>query len=576
MAERDRGRWLLLVAALLCLPGLWMRVERLEWMEFSGDELMTMVQPYRAAHERFAWHGILTSAGISPPNFLVYILALPVTLTRDPELLVWFVVLWNLAGLACLARALWKLMPPVAALAGIALLASAPGPVLLSRKIWNPDFIPAGTMLIVLLATLGMERPRRWIVVAVFVVCTILTGFHVTTGVLLLCVLAWAGILRVPLERRGIWIGIAAAFVLLSPYLWFLVASRFDDPLGLVHARAGVGESPIGWFASLSRHAQAALAVSTSGGLPARGWSGLVASAFALWTAGASLFVLAHVPSIVRRARQGLEVAGIDKLLVLGAIFEVALLAFLALVRAPVVPHYYAVLIPFPLLAALRLGWRAGSARGGLPFVAATALVVAAHARIFDGFLDEVQEHGPPEGVNYALPYQPRSSVWRAEIERIFDEIDAGHPVARAEQERLRARFEASSEVLLRYDPAGDQPPVAAQGRLDFHAGPEGLEIVGSTSMDMLRLPPFELGGRGRALLRLELWSPKEVAGAILYTNAEHADYTRSLNVALHTLAGENVLYFEIPDPTVQGRLMLRHAAYRWILRAAEVRRVPG
>src|SRR5689334_14648653 len=106
MTERRRERWLLLAAALLCLPGLWLRVHRLEWMEFSGDELMTMVQPYRAAHERFALHGILTSAGIYPPNFLVYILALPVTLWRDPAQLVWFIVVWNLVGLACLLRAL--------------------------------------------------------------------------------------------------------------------------------------------------------------------------------------------------------------------------------------------------------------------------------------------------------------------------------------------------------------------------------------------------------------------------------------------------------------------------------------
>lgn len=573
MTERNRERWLLLAAALLCLPGLWLRVCKLEWMEFSGDELMTMVQPYRAAHERFALHGILTSAGIYPPNFLVYLLALPVTLSRDPLDIVAFVVMWNLVGLACLLRALWRIVPPAVALCGVALVASAPGPLLYSRKIWNPDFIPASVMLVVLLVALGMEKPRRALVIGIFVVCTILTGFHVTTVVLVPCILVWAWMLRVPLERRGIWIGCAAAFVLSAPYLWFLVSSRFDDPLGLLAARAGSSVPAASRIGLFGRHAAAALESCCDAGLlqSAGGWSAALVRAFAWFTALASILVLVRVPWLARRVRQGLEVAAFDKLLALGALFELALLVCFAFARVPVVPHYYAVLIPFPTLAALWLGSRFGR----VPLLAACALVVAAQTQLFGGFLDRLPASGPPPGVHYAQPFAPRAQEWRAEINRTFDEIDSGHATARAEQERLRARFEASQEVLMHFDTHTNQPPASFQGHLELQPGVDGLEVQGSTAMDMLRLPPFELGGHGRALLRLELWSPKEVAGAVFYANAQHPDYARGLILELHTLAGENVFYMEIPDPTAQGSLMLRHGAYRWTLRAAEVRRVP-
>ena len=571
-----RGRALLLAALLLLFPGLWLRFHALEWMEFEGDELMTMYQPYRAAHERFALHGILTSAGISPPNFLCYVLALPVTLTREPLTLVLFVAAWNLAGLACLLRALWKLVPPAVALAGVALLASTPGPLFFSRKIWNPDFIPASVAALVLLVSLGMEKPRRALVVGIFVVCTLLTGFHLLTAVLLPCVILWAFALRVPLERRGLVLGALAALILLSPYLWFLVSSDFDDARSLAHAHGGgAGE---GWFAAFARHAGSALACTVDGGLLAvpalDSWAAAVARGFRAFTAVAALAALACAPWFAVRAWQGRALGGLEKLVALGALLELALLALLAQSRVPAVPHYYAVLIPFPTLAALWLGWRALERFGPLPLLGASALVVGAHTQLFCDFLAELRRAGPPAEMRYALPFKPHATKWRAEIARLFDEIDSGRAAEREEQERLRAAFERSSEVLMRCDPRAADAGLASQGRLGLRAVPEGLEVVGSTAIDMLELPAYDLEGRGRALLRLELDSPKEVAGCIFFQTASKPGYGRSSALRLDTHPGTNVVYFEIPAADARGRLMIRHGAYRWVLRAAEVRRI--
>jgi hypothetical protein len=308
--------------------------------------------------------------------------------------------------------------------------------------------------------------------------------------------------------------------------------------------------------------------------MPAASWATAVARGFAWWTALAAIVVLLRTPWLAWRAWKGRAVATLDKLLALGACFELALLVLFTLARVPVVPHYYAVLIPFPTLAALWLGWRIGQGLGDWPLVAASALVVGAHTQLSMAFLDELALHGPPPEMHYAQPFHPHAAQWRVEIARLFDEVDSGRASERAEQERLRRKFEASSEVLMRCDPRAGAPDVAAQGRLELHAGPQGLEVLGSSALDMLRLPPFELGGRGRALLRLEFWAPKEIAGCVFYATATHPDYSGKQALALDTHPGENLVYFEIPDPAATGRLMVRHGAQRWVLRAAEVRRV--
>jgi len=577
-APSTRSRALLIAAALLLLPGLWLRFHALEWMEFAGDEYMILCESYRAGHEQFALTGMPASIGLPLPNFLFYVLALPVSCTRDPVQVVVFVALWNLLGLACVLRLLWRMLPPATAVAATALLASAPGPLFLARKIWNPDFLFGGLALLLLLLTLQMERPRRWVTAGLFVVCAILCGFHASAWPLLPCVLAWGWLLRVPFERRGIWIGALALLVLFAPYLVYFVQSQFDDLRGM-WSRHGTGAARAGsWLAAFASHARAALDASCTGELlgSASGWSRAVALVFSWWTAIASLVVLVRTPWIVLRARKGLEVAAIDKLLALGAGFEIVLLALYATEHMPTLPHYYAALIPFPTLAAVWLGWRCCMRFGEVPLVAASALVVGAHTLLFTGFLGELKLHGVPPGVHYAQPYFPHAAEWRARIASSFDAIDSEHAAERAEAERLRLKFEASNEVLMRYDAQRDDPPAVAFGRLDLRPGPGGLEVFGSTAIDLLQLPPFELGGRGRALVRIELWSPKRVPGLLLYGNEENAEFARSRVLEMKTHHGENVFYFEIPDPKAAGRLTLRHAAQRWVLRAAEIRRVEG
>ncbi len=574
----SRARVVALAAALLILPGIWLRFHALEWMEFASDEAGTMAYAYRAGHERFVLHGLVSSAGVAQPNLLVYLLALPVTLTREPLHIVAFVALWNLAGLGCLLGALWRLVPPAAALVGTALFASLPGALLFARKIWSPDFLPAGAALLLLLLTFELERPRRWATALVFVVCTVVASFHMVTSALLPCVLLWCLLLRVPLDRRGIWTGVVASLVLLSPYLWFLVSSGFDDLRSLAQLHQRAGPSPASWLPAFAGHARAALECTSDGGLssvPAlASWERWMARGYTGWSALATLLVLLRAPWLAWRAWNGLELSAFDKLLAFCALVELGLLALFAAGGVGLVPHYHAVLLPFSTLCALWLGWRLGSGLHGLPLVAGCALVVAGHTGLFLDFLEEVRLHGPPPGMRYASPFQPHAQEWRAEIARRFDEIDSGYAAATAAAQRQHARFEAATEVLLCYDARADLPPVPRQGRIETHAGPEGLEVLGSSVLDMLRLPPFALGGHGHALVRLELWSPKEVAGSLLYTTAAQPEYTRRHALEFTTRPGENVLYLEIPDPDASGSLMLRHVAARWVLRAVEVRRV--
>ncbi len=485
----SRARVIALAAALLILPGIWLRFRQLEWMEFGNDELAILRESYRAGHERFALHGIPASIGLPLPNFLLYLLALPVSWTRDPVAIVALVALWNVVGLACVLRALWRLVPPATALAGTALLASAPGPLLLARKIWNPDFLFGGVALLLLLLALHLERPRRWVTLGIFVVCALACGFHASAWPLLPCALVWAWILRVPLERRGVLLGLLALLVLFAPYLAYFVSSQFDDLRGLWWAQQGGAPIAEGWFEAFARHARAALDASCSGELLANAtavsWSAPLARAgatgYLIWTAVASLIVLLRAPWLVWRAWRGAELTALDKLLVFGALFQLLLLAGYAQAHLPSLPHHCAVLIPFPTLAALWLAWRASAKLGELPLVGASALVVLAHAQLFVDFQYELRRHGPPAGMHHALPFEPHAARWRAEIARSFDEIDSGHAAERAEQQRLQrgaaalrpaARRAADGRAGPRRDPLGPGRARGAREQHGRHAAP--------------------------------------------------------------------------------------------------------
>jgi hypothetical protein len=125
----------------------------------------------------------------------------------------------------------------------------------------------------------------------------------------------------------------------------------------------------------------------------------------------------------------------------------------------------------------------------------------------------------------------------------------------------------------MRYDARRDEPPASAQGRLTLEPGPEGLLVSGSTALDMLRLPAFDLEGRGHALLKLEIRAPKDVIGCVFYAGTADPHYDRTRALSLELEPGENTVFLRMPEADAAGRPMVRLFAARWLLRAAELRR---
>ena len=563
-------------AALLLLPGLWLRLHALEWTEFSGDELSIMYDSYRAGHEHIALHGIPASIGLPLPNFLLYLLALPLTISREPTTIVVFVALLNLLGLACLYRLLARSVGTLGALCGVALFASAPWPMMFARKVWNPDFLfPFAAFLYLLLAS-QHTRPRSWKCALAIVSWVLLCGFHASAWMLIVPLALWIWIFRVPFDRRGLAIGAGLALLLLAPYGYYFAESGFDDLASAIAMRRGQPVASTSFFSAFFEHANASLEASTAGGFAAAGPGAcsFVARAFFFWTVVAAMLAWIRAPWIVWRARRGLTVPEIDRLLVLGVTIHATLLIVYAFARFPILLHYYAVLLPIPTFFALWLGWRCAQRIGAWPLVAACALVVVAHSVTMARYFDGLQSGTGSAIVSGGPPFAPFAKEWRAQIARLFDAIDDDHAQERAQQDRWRQAFAASGEVLLRYDPRHDTPPAHAQGRLVLHAGEQGLEVEGSTAVDMLVLPEFDLGGHGRALLHLWYWSPKDVMGCVFYATQSSPDFGRGRALELRVQPGENEIYLELPGSDVRGGLMLRLPARHWTLRAAELRRV--
>lgn len=576
----------------LLIPGIVLRLWRLEWMEFSGDEITILYESYRAAHEKLALHGIPASIGMRLPSLMLYLLAIPMAFTRDPVRIVLFVAALNLAGIGLFLVFTRRLLGSRTALLATALLACAPWSMLLARKIWNPDFLFPFAMGLYAVLESHLDRPRSWKTALAVLLYAALCQFHASAWLLSIPLVLWWAAFRVPLDRRGLLVGLASALILYAPYLTYLASSGFDDLAYAWNLRGLSAPGATSGWRLLLEHLFVAIQVSTGLGFEdeiSAGGSGVVARAartlpwlaargFFAWTAIATLWALARSARLFVRALRGESCPRLDALGALFAAILVTVVVTYALASFPPLHHYHAILVPLPLFFAVWLGWCLSSEWKAV-MLAAVVATVAGHALLYHGFFEGMREGRPPRTIPYVPPDAASTQAANAELERMYSEVDDGHRRWREEQERSARLFETAPEVLLRFDPARNQPAAIAEGRLGLEPAPEGLVVRGNTPIDMLRLPPFENdlenGGEGRILLRLDLDVPKDGLGLLLYPTRRSDGYRHGQGLDLPLRRGRNLFHFVLPDADANGRIMLRLASWRYVVRAMEVRRAP-
>jgi 4-amino-4-deoxy-L-arabinose transferase-like glycosyltransferase len=252
----DRVRHVILPIAILVLAAA-LRLWNLDATEFKYDEARlanlaaefvdTGVPPLR---------GMGSSAGIDNPPLAVYLISLPVLLTRDPLFVTAYVVVVNLVGIwgaYALGRRYWGTGVGVMA---SALLAASPWAVFYSRKVWAQDLVLPFVILTFALFLGWSVGGRRWLLSGAVVALAALTQIHFAT-LALLAVIGIASILTLllrPAYRRIAWwgwpllLGLGGSALLYAPYL------VFDARHGWANARALVqtlsGPAAVDWNAA--------------------------------------------------------------------------------------------------------------------------------------------------------------------------------------------------------------------------------------------------------------------------------------------------------------------------------------
>jgi hypothetical protein len=229
-----RRNWDVFVLAGILLLGGWLRVTRLELMEFKADECRLHALALKQAQGDMQLAGLASSAGIHNPAMAVNLFTIPALFTKDPVRFALLPAILNTIALFAgyvLARH-WMSRP--AALVAMFLFAVSPWAVLTSRKIWAQDLLPLFTIAFFLAVMAWLRKGRAWHVVAIFVTLAVINQIHYSTLAFwpIVAVAAWQrrrkGILAYWLAGAAIYIVMWLPFIVYEAGTWPADYARYE------------------------------------------------------------------------------------------------------------------------------------------------------------------------------------------------------------------------------------------------------------------------------------------------------------------------------------------------------------
>jgi hypothetical protein len=207
----------LLVAILLLAAGL--RLSHLGLVEFKYDEAVVVRGALAIIDgEYLPVVGPITSQGPRNLPFSQYLLALPLSLSRDIRLAAGFIAL---LGVAAVGITWWVARPefgPRVGLLAAALFAASPWAVFFSRKVWAEN-LPILTLLMFACLLAWAVRRRPWAFTGALVAAVGLVGLHLS-GITLVAVVVVVMLLFLrKLKPAPLLVGLVLALLLVTPYL---------------------------------------------------------------------------------------------------------------------------------------------------------------------------------------------------------------------------------------------------------------------------------------------------------------------------------------------------------------------
>jgi 4-amino-4-deoxy-L-arabinose transferase-like glycosyltransferase len=226
----NKHTWATLALTVILLLAAFLRFWNLDASEFKYDEARvcslaadfvdTGIPPVR---------GMGSSLGIDNPPLTIYLMSLPVLLSRDPLIATGFVALLNVIGVGgCywLGKRYWGVGTGLVA---ATLLAVSPWAVFYSRKVWAQNLLLPFVILFFALLLRWMVEGRRWALSGAIVALAALIQIHMATVAfvpLLALVLSLALVCRLCRREAALpWtpliVGLASSALMYLPYLAF-------------------------------------------------------------------------------------------------------------------------------------------------------------------------------------------------------------------------------------------------------------------------------------------------------------------------------------------------------------------
>jgi hypothetical protein len=221
------SRWYLAAAAAIVVLTLFLRLWRLDLVQFKDDQATLL----RLAEDivrlgRLPLAGMTSSIGIPLAPTFEYMLAPIVAINRDPRVATGVIGLANAAAVAGTLALGWRWFSPLAGLVAGLVYATNPWAVFYARKIWSNDVLPPiAVLLMFCLDSAIVGGQVGWAVVA-FPLFALGVELHPSFGLLgpLLVVLA------VVLVRRGqllhVALGIGLAALTAAPYVIYTLQTE--------------------------------------------------------------------------------------------------------------------------------------------------------------------------------------------------------------------------------------------------------------------------------------------------------------------------------------------------------------
>jgi hypothetical protein len=574
------------IVGIVLAAALVARLSRLQWMEMSGDEEFFLVRAFRAIHHGVAY-GYPTSAGVRVPPFFVYLVGLPLLVTRDPVVVVGFIAVLNVAGILLTYVFARRLVGRRAALLVALLIAASPWSIAFSRKIWNLDVIfPLVIAMHAVLAS-NFERYRRWKVIAAFVLYGAVCQVHPSPWLLLPPLVLLHVLLRARIRPLDFVLGLAAVAVMYAPYIGYLVATKLDnvryalDLRSKAHAAgSSAGETAL---AHLSRPFEIASGanfkalfdrVEVFATRPAMRASEVLLTTVYVAMAIAALCAIVQSIRLARRTIAGNPLTLAEAYCVALSFALVVHFAVSPLIGVAANQHYAIYLFPIvPLLfvCALQRALEALHAPGwaSTAVVSAIAAVQVGVMLAFLAFLPSEDARSNGAASSY---YAGDAERWNERIAKGFDEVLHGDERRRAAQADLARRFDALPRSLLHVDATTRELQLEPSGHARIETTDAGIVVRGAAGADMVALPEFPLPPEGGAILRADIVCDDESLLLVFFQTASDPEYSHRRVRDAHLARGENTVYVELDARDITGRLRVRGDVYRYVVRSVDVR----